>query len=190
MEKVEKHEYLINGETMVILPHYNEHGHLYSLVSELGQDLVVAQKPMEIINNSCLYYGSSYQGRVEGASHLTKYNRMVPIVVCNRSGIYFFPTQSPKSEACIWFAHEYIKEILSVTAESSSVVLRNKTTVPVQISRAAMESKVNRAAQYRHLMSLQQREMERPLSEMMNLEQAFIMETTGAYSFNEHNPHV
>lgn len=190
MTRVEKAEYLIHGETMVILPYYNEHGHLFSLVVELSRELIVTQKPMEIISNSCLYHGSSYQGRVEGSSHLTKYNRMVPIMICNRQGIYFFPTQSPKSEACIWFAHEHVKEIIPVNAENCQVVLQNLIAIPVQISRPAMESKVNRAAQYRHLMNLQQRVPENPYTEMLNLEQSVIIESTGAYTFTENIPHV
>jgi competence protein ComK len=188
VKKVRKEEYLINSDTMVLLPHYNEDGHLYSLVMELKREFIVYQKPKEIIDRSCLYYGSSYQGRVDGATHLTKYNRMVPIMICNRSGIFFFPTQSPKSEACIWFAHEHITQIVSINAENCQVVLGDLTAIPVRISRAAMESKVNRAAQYRHIMAVHEKGTEKSLDTLRNLEQSVIIESTGAYTFNGIQP--
>ncbi|MCF6136685.1 competence protein ComK [Pseudalkalibacillus berkeleyi] len=191
MARLKKAEYLINGETMVILPHYNEHGHLFSLVMEWGRELLVSEKPMEIIKNNCLFHGSSYQGRVEGAAHLTKYNRMVPIMICNRSSIYFFPTHSPKTESCIWIAHGHVKEIVPSDADSCQVILSNHRAIPIKVSRAAMEIKVNRTAQFRHLMSVQDMQSDRSnrTEQFSQLEQSVIMESTGAYSFSQNTSH-
>ncbi len=110
MGKMKDEVYLINGQTMVILPHFDGFGNLHSLVIEAERELVMKRKPIDIMKDSCLYYGSSLQGRVDGAIHVTKFRRMVPIMVCNRSGIFFFPTQSSKSESCIWIAHSHVKE--------------------------------------------------------------------------------
>ncbi|WP_408011621.1 competence protein ComK [Pseudalkalibacillus sp. A8] len=136
---------------MVILPHFDSFGNLYSLVIESEREFIVKRKPIDIMKDSCLYFGSSLQGRVEGAIHVKKFSRMVPIRVCYRSGIFFFPTQSSKSESCIWIAHSHVKEILRVDPEHCEVVLTNNKTVPVHATKAVMEAKVNRVAQYRHL---------------------------------------
>ncbi|WLD94752.1 competence protein ComK [Alkalihalobacillus sp. AL-G] len=182
-------EYLINADTMVILPHFDQHGNLYSVVCEVGRRFYVKQKPWEIINNSCLFNGSSFQGRVEGAIHITKYNRMVPIMICNRQGIYFFPTQSSKSETCIWFAHDHIKAIIAIDSESCEVFLSSRMRVPINSTKAVIETKVNRTAQYRHLVN--QRESSwQPHRFPLDLSdhQHLTLERSGAYSFNKKDP--
>ncbi|WP_221563528.1 competence protein ComK [Alkalihalobacillus sp. TS-13] len=184
MGKMNGEEYLINGETMVILPHFDAFGNLHSLVIESERELIVKQKPIEIMKDSCLYYGSSLQGRVDGAIHVTKFSRMVPIMICNRAGIFFFPTQSSKSESCIWIAHSHVKEILPLHTEHCQVVLTNNKTVPVQVTKAVMESKVNRAAQYRHLVNQQQLAQQLTCNPM-NLDQLVALESTGAYTFTQ-----
>ncbi|WP_349410102.1 competence protein ComK [Pseudalkalibacillus sp. SCS-8] len=186
MGKVVYEEYLINGETMVILPHYDVHGHLHSLIVETDRELIIQKKPLQIINESCLFHGSSYKGRVEGATHLTNYNRMVPIMICNRTGIYMFPTQSPKSEACLWFSHDHIKEIQPLDAERCYVLLGNQKSLPVHVSKAAMELKVNRTAQFRHLMNRTSNQIRTPV-ESGDFEQFVVMESSGAYAFTEEN---
>ncbi|WP_257351950.1 competence protein ComK [Pseudalkalibacillus decolorationis] len=181
-------DYLINVDTMVILPHFDRFGNLYSMVCEVNRRFYVEEKPSEIINNSCLFNGSSFQGRVEGAIHITKYNRMVPIMICNRQGIYFFPTQSSKSNYCIWFAHDHIEAIAPKDADSCEVILSNKQAILIKSSKAVIETKVNRTAQYRHLVN--QRESSGDLYRFpIDLkEQHVILETSGAYSFTKKDP--
>lgn len=177
-------DYVINADTMVILPHFDKHGNLFSVVFEVDRRFYVNLKPWEIINNSCLFNGSSFQGRVEGAMHITKYNRMVPIMICNRQGIFFFPTQSAKSERCIWFAHDHIKSIIAADSESCEVLLNNRVRVPVMSTKAAFETKVNRTAQYRHLVNQQELVWQPhrfPLD--LNDHQLVTLEQNGAYSF-------
>ncbi|MCM3411266.1 competence protein ComK [Metabacillus litoralis] len=52
-------DYLINRFTMAILPGENRY---ITEVLELEQDLTVGKRPMDVIDQSCRYFGSSYNG--------------------------------------------------------------------------------------------------------------------------------
>ena len=56
-------DYEINDETLAIIPDdiWN------SIVVEDNCDYVVSGKPLEIVDYSCKYFGSSYPGRKEGS---------------------------------------------------------------------------------------------------------------------------
>ena len=57
--------YEINNDTLAILP-LNEYK---SKVIEKTKTFVVDLTPMKIIENSCAYFGSSYQGRFLGTKN-------------------------------------------------------------------------------------------------------------------------
>ncbi|MGM7719387.1 competence protein ComK [Metabacillus sp. Hm71] len=52
-------DYIINRFTMAIIPDSNR---MYSEVIEYEEEVVVHKRPMEIIDQSCRYFGSSYSG--------------------------------------------------------------------------------------------------------------------------------
>ena len=63
--------YEINNDTLAILP-LNEYK---SKVIEKTKTVVVDLTPMKIIENSCAYFGSSYQGRFLGTKNLQNYKK-------------------------------------------------------------------------------------------------------------------
>ena len=59
-------KYEISNGTLAVLP--NNEGD--SLVYEDNDRYIVNQSPYEIMESSCLYFGSSYNGRKEGAKDI------------------------------------------------------------------------------------------------------------------------
>ncbi|MFY0760241.1 competence protein ComK [Metabacillus dongyingensis] len=53
--------YIANRFTMAILPEVHK-GRLYSRVIEVEKELFVKLSPQDIVNRSCSYFGSSYEG--------------------------------------------------------------------------------------------------------------------------------
>lgn len=97
-------KYLINENTLVIMPY--EDGK--SKVIENYITYVVDTLPINIINESCLYYGSSLKGRCESSEYMTGIKYKCPIIISEVKEIIFFPTTSVKNSECIWFNYNSV----------------------------------------------------------------------------------
>ena len=68
-------------------------------------------KPItQILKESCEYYGSSLEGRIQGSKTLLGMCYKLPIIIESSSEIIFFPTMSPFNERCSWLSIKHIKE--------------------------------------------------------------------------------
>ena len=79
--------YEINNETLVIMPF----GKNQSKVYEISGDFIVNMSPLNIIKASCLYFGSSYEGRKESAKYTAGIEMKVPVLIEESRNIIFFP---------------------------------------------------------------------------------------------------
>src|SRR5690625_2236408 len=88
--------------TMAILPHYDETGSLISnIITETGQHLIQLT-PLKVIHQACGFFASSLQGRLDGTRSVSRITHKAPIAIDPSSGIYFFPTKSPRNKECSW----------------------------------------------------------------------------------------
>jgi len=55
-------EYEVNKSTMAIIPEFTVDLAVISKVYETDDNFYVLMKPLEIIERSCAYFGSSYKG--------------------------------------------------------------------------------------------------------------------------------
>ena len=94
--------YEINGETLAIIP-IDENK---CKIIEENNELIVYNKSSSIINNSCKYFGSSYQGRKNGSKNILGSSHKLPIIIEEISKILFFPTSSPRNDNCIWIFYK------------------------------------------------------------------------------------
>ena len=92
--------YEINKETLIIYPHEKEK----SLIKENCSEYIINLSPIKIINESCLYFGSSYLGRLQSTKRLFGYSKKVPIIIEESNNIIFFPLESPRLNSCIWIS--------------------------------------------------------------------------------------
>lgn len=148
-EKSTKHleKYEINSNTAAILP-FHDKG-LFSRVLEVEQEYVVTLSPKEIIENSCEYYGSSYDGRTKGTKAITGISHKPPIAIDPLNKIYFFPTHSPKRTQCAWISHRYVEEHGKIDSYKVIVTFANNMTIQLPISYNSFESQLHRTAYLR-----------------------------------------
>lgn len=97
-------EYEINTQTLAILP-INKNK---SKVMEKTRDFTVNLSCKEIINNSCNFFGSSYEGRVLGTKALTGITHKAPIIIEEINKIIFFPTKSSRVSSCSWISYNNV----------------------------------------------------------------------------------
>ena len=90
--------YEINIDTLALIPKNIKD----TIIYEKYNNYIIHQNINEIINNSCKYYGSTFNGRKEASSLILKINYKVPIVIEESSNMVFFPTSSTRNNKCSW----------------------------------------------------------------------------------------
>lgn len=99
-------QYEINDETLAIIPI----GEDYSQVYELNQDLNVYQNANKIMEESCLYFGSSLDGRKKGTENMIGINYKAPVIVEETKEIIFFPLSSSRYNNAIWIGLKNLRK--------------------------------------------------------------------------------
>ncbi|WHY73875.1 competence protein ComK [Fictibacillus enclensis] len=157
-------QYEIHGDTMALLPIFQEYGELLTKVLEKHQTLVTSEKPKGVIQYNCRYYGSSYRGRKDGATAIMGYLKRAPIVISEHLGIFFIPLESPDNESCIWIAQAHVKQVKPTSPDTSDIIFSNDTFISVNQGKSALETKIHRATHYRFVLELRIKEKKTPYS--------------------------
>ena len=97
--------YEINDKTLVLKPKDEK-----TVVYEEGGTITVNKTPYKIMEDSCAYYGSTLDGRKEGAANLLSNSYKLPVIVEDANNIIFFPTKSPRKKDCIWVSLNNIRD--------------------------------------------------------------------------------
>lgn len=137
-----KNKYEFSKGTLAIVPNEGE----TSLVLEDEDHYIVDQKPFQIMDESCRYFGSSYNGRKEGAKNILGADYKVPIVVEDSSNLIAFPTSSPLSDDCIWISLNRVQNIIKVDNYNTKVLFDNDIEIIVPCSFRSIENQLSRAS--------------------------------------------
>ena len=135
-------KYEISKGTLAILPNENEK----SVVYEDNERYIVDQTPFNIMEESCLYFGSSYEGRKKGAKNILGAEYKVPIVVEDSNNLIIFPTTSPQSKDCSWISLKRIKNIKKVDSNNTKIIFDNDKEIIVDCSFRSLENQLSRAS--------------------------------------------
>ena len=135
-------KYEISKGTLAIMPNKDNN----SLVFEDEDRYLVSQTPFQIMESSCLYFGSSYEGRKAGARDILGAEYKVPIIVDDSTDIIVFPTTSPLSADCVWISLKQIKKYEKVDANNTKITFLNDKEIIVPSSFRSIENQVSRAS--------------------------------------------
>ncbi|MGD6817730.1 competence protein ComK [Metabacillus sp. 84] len=146
MEKISQYE--ANRLTMAIVSS-PENGGLTSCVLEVEKEYEVSMKPLDIVDRSCRYFGSSYQGRKTGTKDTIGITHKPPIVVDAGNAIYLFPTAASSRPQCSWISHQYIEDYSSTGDAETIVTFSNRKSLVLPVSIHSFENQLYRTAQLR-----------------------------------------
>lgn len=137
---MEKFDYYVNKATCVIMPIDKN----TSKVIEIDNSFIVNKSIKSIIDESCKYFGSSYQGRFEGSKKILNMNYKLPIVIEELNNLIFFPTSSPRFDDCIWIS---LNNIISYSKNNdfSSIKFIGDNNYDLNISYYSLENQIFRA---------------------------------------------
>lgn len=142
-------DYEINNDTLAIIP-LDEYR---SKVIEKNRMFIVEQTPMKIIDKSCRYFGSSYQGRFLGTKNLIGVSHKAPIIIEETREIIFFPTNSPRQYNCSWISLKNLQNYKR-NKNNSTAIFNNGYLIDLDISYGMLDNQVLRATRLESVLRL------------------------------------
>ena len=134
-------KYEISKGTLAVLPNNNG-----SLVLEDEERYLINQTPFCIMEESCKYFGSTYEGRKNGAREILGAEYKVPIIIEDSNNLIVFPTTSPYSEDCMWISLNRIKKYYKIDAYHTKIIFDNNIEIVVPCSFRTIENQISRAS--------------------------------------------
>lgn len=141
-------DYEISFDTQVILP-INDKS---SRIIENNDSYVVNITPLQILEHSCEYFGSSFDGRKEGTKKLLGITHKSPIIVEESRKIIFFPTTSPDRIDCIWINLEKINKYYKSTPKKSIIEFKNGDIIEFDVSIGSLTNQILRASRLKYIL--------------------------------------
>lgn len=138
-------KFILDYETVLFLPKYDDLGNLTTIVMQNGHPVNVDMSPTELIDFNLRYFGSSLRGAGDGSRMILGKISMYPIVINEKLDIYWFPSMSPSSPDCVWFAVHHIESYKSIGKKQTQVLLSDNSTVIIDSSVYSFEKKIQRA---------------------------------------------
>ncbi len=137
-------DYEINDATLAILP--DDKGS--SIVLEEDYKYEVDNKPINILDYSCKYFGSSYPGRKDGAKAILNSHYKLPILVEESQNLVFFPTISPDDANCVWISLNQVKSFDETKdgCNNTYIEFKNGESIVVDVSCRSFENQLLRAS--------------------------------------------
>ncbi|MBO5530603.1 MAG: competence protein ComK [Bacilli bacterium] len=132
--------YEINCDTLALIPVSEKE----TKIIERNNIFNVNNSVMNIIENSCEYFGSSYLGRHEGTKKLIGITHKAPIIIEESKNLIYFPTTSPRLENCIWIALNNIKTYERKNGKTELQFINNQK-LRLDISFGSLDNQVLRA---------------------------------------------
>ena len=133
--------YEININTMALIPISENQ----TEIIERDNNFIVNENIMDIIKNSCEYFGSSYLGRKEGTKNLTGITHKSPIIIEETNKLIYFPTESPRLNSCSWIGFNNIKRYINNNGKTT-IIFDNDKILDLNISYGIIDNQVLRSS--------------------------------------------
>ncbi|WP_085992774.1 competence protein ComK [Oceanobacillus senegalensis] len=159
--------YEIHPLTLAILSYRDLDENLVSKVIEEDVEYIVEKPPHQVINEACKYFGSSLKGRQDGTRDICGITHKTPISVDPSSGMYFFPTSSPKNKKCSWIAHSHISKLRKVTNHLTEITFKSGKALNLDVSYGILINQVQRTAQFRYMLNKRLKSLQQQKPEMV-----------------------
>ena len=141
-------DYEITFDTQVILPVENNS----SRIIENNESYVINVPPMQVLEHSCEYFGSSFNGRKEGTKKLLGITHKSPIIVEESRKIIFFPTTSPDRIDCVWINLEKVNKYYKSSSKKSIIEFKNGDIIEFDVSIGSLTNQMMRASRLKYIL--------------------------------------
>ncbi|MBR3660394.1 MAG: competence protein ComK [Bacilli bacterium] len=140
--------YEINKNTCAVLNVNDE----VSKVIENNQEYFLPKTSFEVMEDSCSFYGSSYDGRLKGTKMILGSNYKLPIIVEETNSIIFFPTNGLANNKCSWISLNNVSKY-EPQGGYTKVTFEGGKSVVLRMSCSSFEMQLLRATRLQQLFS-------------------------------------
>jgi competence protein ComK len=136
-------EYEVNDETLAIIAKNANTAMIY----ENNAHFCIKEIPNEIMEESCEYFGSTFNGRQLGTTKLIGITHKVPIIIEESKNIIFFPTSSPRLSDCSWISLNNIKTVSKTNDQKGCIItFKNGKEIKINTSYNIINNQILRAS--------------------------------------------
>jgi len=140
--------YEINSETLLIMPIEEKK----SKVFELDDEFVINKTPLEIIKESCLFFGCSFEGRRDSVKNILDINMKVPIIIEDSKNIIFFPVSGCIKNDTTWISYQNLVKYSKKDKFSTVLFFRNNISFNVNLKYNLVDNQVIRCLKLNNLL--------------------------------------
>lgn len=138
--------YILTSETLFMIPETDPKENVYTMVQEGKKTFYVSKSPKRILEETMKYYGFTLEGAINGAKAVLGNYHMVPIVISAPLNMYWFPTQSPSSDHCVWISLIHIEDIVQYSYLQSLVSFKTGMSIIINKKAARLINKQQQTA--------------------------------------------
>jgi competence protein ComK len=138
--------YILTSETLFMIPEIDQNNRVCTMVQEGKASFIVLKSPKKILEETLNYYGFTLEGAINGAKAVLGNYHMVPIVISAPLNMYWFPTQSPSSDHCIWISLVHIDDIVQYSYLQSLVSFKTGVSIIINKKAARLINKQQQTA--------------------------------------------
>ena len=135
-------DYEINENTLAVIAKDNSNSYVYETNDDKGY--VINSSVNKIMEDSCMYFGSSFEGRKESSAVLLNSHYKVPVVVEETNEIIFFPTSSPRLKDCSWISLNHISSYKK-DKNGCEITFNDGKTLIIPVSFAVLDKQILRS---------------------------------------------
>lgn len=135
-------KYIISNKTLLIKP-------IGSNRSRIIEDYItyeINKSVLEIVDESCKFYGSSFLGRCKSTEYLVGIKYKCPIIISEVSKLIFFPTESWRNQDCIWINYDKIKKYYSLKSKAIRLEFLSGKIVDINITNYVFSNQLFKAS--------------------------------------------
>ena len=140
--------YEITYDTQLLLPIDRDS----TKVIETDSEYIINTNTLNILEHSCEYFGSSYEGRKEGTKKLLGITHKSPVIIEESRKIIFFPTTSPDNNECIWINLDKINDYSKINNKKSEIVFKNGDKLELDVSYGSLSNQILRATRLKYIL--------------------------------------
>ena len=149
-------DYEINEDTIAVIPI----GYERTKIIELENEYIIEKKAYKVMDESCIFYGSTYKGRLAAAKKILECSYKLPILVEESQNIIFFPTKSSLEEDCCWINFNYVKNVIK-NDKKCTINFINDKRLDFSISKLSIENQIARSTKLSYVLQKRMNELKK-----------------------------
>lgn len=147
--------YSVNDDTLAIIPN----GKNKSNILESQKYFENNNPTKKVIEDSCEYFGVSYNSRVRGSMNIINSRYKTPIIIKDSSRMIFFPVSSPIRTNSLWVSFNNIKDYYPKRNKKKTIIIfKNGYKLEINVSFYSFNQQYLKASKLNSILSIRNME--------------------------------